>query len=67
MTAHASGISPTNTIASPMIRNPTVVDRRRLYTSATIPVGNSKTNTESSMNVPTRTSWSGLIPTVLTK
>ncbi len=32
-----------------------------------IPVGTSKTKTASSIAVPTRTSWSGLIPSSVTK
>jgi hypothetical protein len=67
MTAHGSATSPQNTIAAPMTRYPMTIESRRLTTSATIPVGISQTKIVSSMKVPTRTSWSGLIPTVCTK
>jgi hypothetical protein len=46
---------------------PITIERRREVVSATTPVGASKTNTESSITVPTSTSSSGLMPTSVTK
>ena len=43
------------------------IESLRLTTSATIPVGTSQMKIVSSMNVPTRTSCSGLMPTTVTK
>ena len=55
------------TNAIPMITCATMTDARRLYESATTPVGTSNTKYAISMNVPARTSWSGSMPTSCTK
>jgi hypothetical protein len=45
---------------------PITIESRREYMSATIPVGTSKTKIETSIRVPTSTSWRGLMPTSVT-
>ena len=58
---------PVTTNEIPMITCATITDARRLYESATTPVGTSNAKYAISMNVPVRTSWSGSIPTSCTK
>ena len=64
---HAVVVSPTKTTAVPIPSTPTMYDRRRLYVSATMPVGTSQTKTVASMTVPIRISWSGDSRSTLTR
>jgi len=72
-TAHPRRTNQTDTTApatispSPKTAHPMTIERRRLYASATTPVGTSKRNTASSMIVPTSTSSNGFMPTSRTK
>ena len=66
MIGHGAPKAPKRITATPITAVPITIERRREYVSATTPVGTSKTKIETSMNVPTSTSWSGLIPTSVT-
>jgi hypothetical protein len=61
------GTSPVRTKPSPITNCATTTDARRLYTSATTPVGTSNRKYATSRAVPASTSSSGLIPTSRTK
>jgi hypothetical protein len=52
---------------TPNTNQPMMIDSRRLYVSATTPVGTSNRKTATSITVPTSTSSSGFMPTSRTK
>src|SRR5215213_3818599 len=56
------GKEPSTRNPSPISTYPMTMDRRREYTSATMPVGTSNTNAEISSAVPTRISCTGVSP-----
>ena len=59
MTSHGAEVSPTAAIAAPMPMSPMMSDRRRLYVSATTPVGTSQTKMVASIAVPIKISCNG--------
>jgi hypothetical protein len=56
------GKKPSMKKPNPINPYPTMMDTLREYTSATMPVGTSNTNADSSSTVPTRMSCTGVNP-----
>ncbi len=61
-----SGAAPQMMKPAPITAMPMMIDRRRLYTSASTPVGTSNSKQDASSAVPTSTSCSGDRPASVT-